>query len=200
MIAREVMTTEVVTVGPDVSVREAARLLTGRRFTALPVVDADGRLLGIVTEADLLAGRLRHDARSPRLTEELGTAPRPGAVGEVMTTAVVTAWPWTDAAELVEDMRARGIRSVPVVEPPRRLVGIVTRRDVLGAVARPDDELARAVRQRLRNYAGGDRWTVAVHDGVVTLGGEVADPSERHIVSVIAQNVAGVADVRVTHA
>ncbi|MFR9802342.1 CBS domain-containing protein [Pseudonocardia sp. RS010] len=200
MLTRDVMTRDVVTVRRDTSVREAARVLTGHGFTALPVVDERDDLLGIVTEADLLAGRLRHDARSPRLAAELAAGPPSPAVGEVMTTDVVTALPWTDAADLVETMRARGIRSVPVVEPGRGLVGIVSRRDVLGAVGRPDEVIEHAVRRGLRNYAGRDRWTVSVHDGVVTLADDTEDATERHVATVIAQNVPGVVDVRIVPA
>ncbi|MCE3553127.1 CBS domain-containing protein [Pseudonocardia sp. RS11V-5] len=200
MLTRDVMTRDVVTVRPQATVREVARLLAARGFTALPVVDEHNELLGIVTEADLLAGRLRHDARSPLLAAELSTGPPAALIGEVMTTEVVTALPWTDAADLVEDMTTRGIRSVPVVEPGRGLVGIVSRRDVLGAVGRPDDRIEHAVRRGLRNYAGRDRWGVSVRDGVVTLAEDDGDPTERHIAMVIAQNVAGVVDVRVVPA
>lgn len=200
MLARDVMTRQVVTVGPKTSIREAARLLADLGFTALPVVDEHGELRGIVTEADLLAGRLRHDASSPLLADEMRHDPPPTVVQEVVTTDVFTALPWSDAADLVEQMRARGIRSVPVVEPGHGVVGIVSRRDIVRALARPDDLIAAAVRRDLQRYAGHERWSVSVEEGIVTLVDEYDDPTERHIASVIAQDVPGVVHVKVVSA
>jgi CBS domain-containing protein len=189
----------VVSVGPDVSTAAAMRLLAKHRFTALPVVE-DENLVGIVTEIDLLRARVPHDARSPLLTDELAANPPPPTVGDVMAVDVLTATPTTDVADLVEGMHARGVRSVPVVvgrPAGRKLVGIVSRRDVLAAVARDDDQLARDVRNRLEHYAAPGRWRVAVHDGLVTLGDPYNDETERHIASVLAGSVRGVVGVRV---
>ena len=83
MLVRDIMTTDVVTVGPRTTVREAAHLLVGHRFTALPVIGPDDDLVGVVTESDLAPLR-RHDARSPELAIEMATTP-PTHVGEVAT-------------------------------------------------------------------------------------------------------------------
>lgn len=195
MLVREVMTRPVVTVAPDTPVRTAATLLTGRGFTALPVVDGDGELVGIVTEADLLRDRVRHDARS-MVAEELARIP-PSRVGEVMTTRVLTATPTTDVADVVARMRELGIRSVPVVRAGAGLVGILSRRDVLGTFTRTDSAIAADVRHRLDAYAGPGRWGVAVEGGQVTLRDALADPAEEHPASVVAASVRGVLHVRV---
>jgi CBS domain-containing protein len=195
MLVREVMTRPVVTVGPSTPIRAAAALLTGRGFTALPVVDGDGELVGIVTEADLLRDRVRHDARS-MLPEELATIP-PARVGEVMTTQVLTATPTTDVADVVVRMQALGVRSVPVVRAGAGLVGIVSRRDVLATFTRTDSAIAADVRHRLAAYAGPGRWAVAVEGGQVTLRDALADPAEEHPASVVAASVRGVLHVRV---
>jgi CBS domain-containing protein len=195
MLVRDVMTRPVVTVDPDTPIRAAAALLTGRGFTALPVVDGAGELVGIVTEADLLRGRLHHDARSPLLSEEL-TRVAPQRVAEVMTTEVVTALPWTDLADLVEQMRSLGIRSVPVVDGGVGLVGIVSRRDALATATRSDVAIEGDVRRRLEAYAGPGRWRVSVDGGRVTLGDAFGDPTEQHAASVVAASVRGVLDVR----
>lgn len=195
MLVREVMSRPVVTVGTDTPIRAAVALLTGRGFTALPVVDGDGELVGIVTEADLLRDRVRHDARCLG-EEELVTLP-PMRVGEVMTAEVVTATPMTDVADLVERMHALGIRSLPVVRGSEGLVGIVSRRDVLTTFTRTDLAVALDVRHRLECYAGPGRWEVAVDGGQVTLRDPLGDPAEEHPASVVAAAVRGVLHVRV---
>jgi CBS-domain-containing membrane protein len=197
MLVRDVMTSPVVSVQPTTPVRAAAALLTERGFTALPVVDADADLVGIATEADLLRDRIRHDARSPRLNRELTADPSPATVGEVMTRDVFSARPFTDIADLADDMHRLGIRSVPVVETGRTLVGIVSRRDILRTLTRADVAIATDVRRRLEVYAGPDRWGVDVASGVVTLHDPVGDPTEQHVATVMAASVRGVADVQV---
>jgi CBS domain-containing protein len=197
MLVRDVMTSPVVSVQPATPVRAAAALLTERGFTALPVLEGDGDLVGIVTEADLLRDRIRHDPRSPRLNRELAAHPAPATVSDVMTRDVFSARPFTDVADLADDMHRFGVRSVPVVEPGRTLVGIVSRRDVLRTLTRADLAVADDVRRRLEVYAGPERWGVDVVSGVVTLHDPVGDPMEQHIAQVMAASVRGVADVRI---
>ena len=197
MLVRDVMTSPVVSVQPTTPVRVAVALLTERGFTALPVLDGDGDLVGIVTEADLLRDRIRHDARSPLLNRELTTQPAPATVGDVMTREVFSARPFTDLADVADDMHRLGVRSVPVVDSGCALVGIVSRRDVLRTLTRADVAIADDVRRRLEVYAGPERWGVDVVSGVVTLHDPVGDPTEQHIAQVMAASVRGVADVRV---
>lgn len=197
MLVRDVMTSPAMSAQSITSVRDAAGLLAEHGFTALPVVNAIGDVVGIVTEADLLRGRIRHDARSPLLSRDLAAGPPRGTVGEVMTTNVFTAHPATDVADLAEQMHRLGVRSVPVVDSGGRLVGIVSRRDVLRTLSRADVAIESDVRRRLEVYAGPDRWGVAVRSGVVTLSDPIGDPTEQHIATVMAASVQGVVDVRV---
>ena len=199
MLVRDVMSCPVVTVEPHTPVRAAATLLAVRGFTALPVIDGEGELVGIVTEADLLRDRVRHDARSPLFGVELAAGPPPSSVADVMTVDVVTVQPSSDVADLVERMRVRGIRSAPVVGAAEELVGIVSRRDVLQTVTRTDAEIAVDVRRRLENYAGPGRWDVTVQSGTVTLGDPFGDEAEQHTAAVIAAAARGVVDVRVAN-
>jgi CBS domain-containing protein len=128
MRARDVMTSPVITLRPDAPVQAAAALLCSHGFTAAPVVDAGGGLVGIASEADLVRGRIIPDGSA--------VAPEPDpAVGEVMTPAPATMRPEDDLADVVALMLDARLRSIPIVDDGK-LVGIVTRRDVLRVVAR----------------------------------------------------------------
>ena len=204
MLARDVMATPVVTVTADERVKRAAGLLASGGFTALPVVDADGRLVGIVSEADLVRGRFPRDPRSLIIAarERPETPTAAATVGEVMTTEVITARPGTDVVDLVTTMLAEHVRSVPVVESlpdGGRVVGIVTRRDLVRALARDDEAIAAAVRHRLEAYGGCDRWTVAVRDGQVRIGDALDDATDRHVAVVLAESVPGVVSAEASH-
>ena len=201
MLARDIMTTPVVTVGPRTPVKEAAALLAGHGFTALPVVDTGGGFVGIVTEADLVRDRVPRDARAlchpgpalPTVTTTL--------VGEVMTTPAVAMGSGTDVAVLARALSDAGHRSMPIVDGAR-LVGIVTRRDILGVIARDDRAIAEEVRHRLEIYGGDRRWRVEVHEGMVSIGdrfdGAQRDvDTDRHVVTVLAEAVPGVVNATV---
>jgi CBS domain-containing protein len=189
MRARDVMTGPVVTATPDDTVKYAANLLASHGFTALPVVDHDERLIGIVTEADLVRDRFLRD---PRYRRPDDSVIEPGTkVADVMTTPVTGMAQNTDVVDLITAMLDDRIRSMPIVDGSR-VVGIVTRRDLVRVIGRDDGLIASDVRHRLSNYAGPDRWTVQVHDGVVVLGDEYDDPTERHVAIVLAEAVPGV--------
>jgi CBS domain-containing protein len=128
MRARDVMTSPVITLRPDTPVRAAAALLCSHGFTAAPVVDAGGELVGIASEAELVRGRIVPDG------SVVPPEPDP-TVEQVMTPAPATMRPEDDLADVVALMLDARSRSVPIVDAGA-LVGIVTRRDVLRVVAR----------------------------------------------------------------
>ncbi len=129
MKARDVMTHPVVTVLTSTTLAEAARLMSTNGFTALPVVDDDGRLVGIVTEADLIKDRMPPDPR--RQYWRTRNSPSASAsVEHVMTTPVESLTPGADTADAVEIMLRQHIRCLPIVDG-QHLVGIVTRRDLM---------------------------------------------------------------------
>src|ERR1044072_5106283 len=138
MRARDIMTSPVITVNPRTTIKEAARILATHGFTALPVVADDDRLVGIVTEADVVRGRIPPDPRAYILSGyQEATGPVTTTVGEVMTTRVTAMEPGTDVAPLPAALIDARQRSMPIVEGSR-LVGIVTRRDVVATVGRVD--------------------------------------------------------------
>jgi CBS domain-containing protein len=129
MKARDVMTHPVVTVLTSTTLAEAAQLLSTHGFTALPVVDDDGRLVGIVTEADLIKDRVPPDPRR-QYWRTRHSPSASAAVERVMTTPVESLTPGADTADAVQIMLRQHIRCLPIVDG-QQLVGIVTRRDLM---------------------------------------------------------------------
>jgi CBS domain-containing protein len=192
MRTRDIMTSPVIAIHPQTTVQEAAALLAARGFTALPVVDDDRRLVGIVTEADLVRDRFPHDARSlihgeqhPNATTEAET------VGDVMTSPAASMPSATDVAVLTATLLEAQHRAMPIVDNGR-LVGIVTRRDLVRVVARDDAVIAKDVKHKLEIYGGPNRWDVQVQHGVVTIGDQFDDATDRHVAKVLAEAVPGV--------
>ena len=192
MRAREIMTSPVVSVRPEHGVTRAAALLTERGFSALPVCDADGELVGIVTEADLIQNRYPIPENSGP-DHSSPPAQRPArTVGEVMTSPVVGVTHDADVAVVAQVMLGEHRRCVPIIDGTR-LVGVVTRRDVLRVLARTDDQLTVEVREHLSVLGGAGRWSVTVVDGVA----EVIDLKFEHaadlfVAQVLAEGVPGV--------
>ena len=137
MLAREIMTRSVVTVRTDDPAKLAAGLLAEHRITAMPVLDGAGRLIGMVSEGDLLAHRVAHDPRSHMRRDEQSQSDPAHTVGEVMSGTVVSLGPDADTASIAELMLDRGLHSVPIVDGGR-VVGIVSRADLLRTLVRPD--------------------------------------------------------------
>ena len=191
MRARDIMTTPVITVRPGTAIKEAAALLAEHGFTALPVLDDGDRLVGIVTEADVVRDRVPRDPRTLIHVDHVDAVPVTTTVREVMTAPVTAMEPGTDVALLGKALLESGYRSVPIVEGSV-VVGIVTRRDIVRAIARDDDTIAADVRHRLEIYGGDRRWHVEVHDGVVLIADEFDDETDRHVATVLAEAVPGV--------
>jgi CBS domain-containing protein len=191
MRARDIMTTPVIAVRPETPVKEAAALLAAHGFTALPVIDLENRIIGIVTEADLVRDRVPRDPRALCHPGEAMPTVATTTVGEVMTTPVVAMGPGTDVAVLAKALLDAGHRSMPIVDGAR-VVGIVTRRDIVRVIARDDHTIAEDVRHRLEIYGGDRRWRVEVHDGMVSIGDQFDDETDRHVATVLAEAVPGV--------
>lgn len=203
MQVRDVMTRDVLTVGPDTSAKYAAEVLAERGFAALPVVDGDLGLVGIVAEADLLRDRLPADPRLHlRRDESAPEHPPPLLVRGVMTPAVRTVDAGADVADLARLFVDQRLRSVPVLEH-QRLVGIVSRRDLLRALVRPDDVIRQDLLRLVEGYTGElGAWDVGVEEGVATVRRTAGTPEtapevERRALRALAHTVPGVVGVRI---
>jgi CBS domain-containing protein len=189
----EVMSSPVVTVAPDAYLKDVAATLVEHGINAVPVIDASDRLVGIVSEADLLS---------------LEVPPGPGSVAswasghtarEVMSQSVYTLTEHADAAAAARMMLRHNLKSVPVVAGDR-VVGIVARRDLLRLIARSDDDIRAELEGRLKEELDAlQRLTVAVDGGVVTLDAAVS-PLGRRLFEGLARTVPGVVEVRTSQA
>ncbi|QXE35035.1 CBS domain-containing protein [Streptomyces sp. GMY02] len=210
-----VMTNEVVTAAPGTSFKEIARLLAVHRVSGLPVLDDDDKVVGVVSGTDLLrtAGRTAPAGRANRLRARLNrlvqgrrrTRKAPARhAGTLMSSPAVTVRAESTIADAARTMARRGIERLPVVDEEDRLVGIVTRRDLLQVFLRPDEEIRRTV---LEEVIDGTPWlapqsvAVEVRDGVVTLAGQVERLSEKPVALRMASRIDGVVAVvdRLTH-
>ncbi|MBF6301552.1 CBS domain-containing protein [Nocardia amamiensis] len=182
MYARDVLSRPVVTVRPETPLREATALLTAHGFAALPVVDEQGRVVGMLSESDALG---------------VGPSMASATVEAVMSVPVEVITPGTDTSTIASRLLAGHLRSMPVVEAGL-LVGIVSRRDLLRALISDDATLEAKIRVLLDEYAGSRRqWSIDVAEGAVTIRGIFADPSEQHVIAALADTVDGVHDVEV---
>lgn len=212
--ARDLMTPDVVTVPPETPVMAMARLLADRGISAVPVVDAAGKVLGIVTEADLVRrlageedkptswfGALFADpaSQAERFARTHGVTAK-----DLMTEKVVSVAPDTTAAHIAHMMEEQKIRRVVVLEG-ETLKGIVSRADLLRALVTPVHEEAELSDERVRRAVMAamkkEPWTdtfytmVEVKDGVVTFHGFRRSDAVQKALRVLAENVPGVKSV-----
>ncbi len=128
MKAQDVMSSPAVTLHPERSARDAAEVLSVNGFSGAPVVDGNGRLIGMVTEGDLAGDRIRRDAATGRPT---------ATVGQVMTRPAIEVRPDTDVRDIARTMLAGRVRSMPVVDA-MGVIGVVARHDLVRLLAGDD--------------------------------------------------------------
>ncbi len=194
MLVREAMTATPVTVRAETPVKKALAILAEHRITSLPVVGGGHRLLGVVSEADLIRDLVGEDPRAHLLPVDDHWHDRPGRVEDVMTPHAVSVHPDTELKQAVELMTTTTVKSVPVVDDHGRVVGMLSRADVVRVLARADESLAGDVSALLAS-AGLEGWEASVDEGVVTLHGTEGSP-DRAVAHVLARTVPGVVDVQ----
>ncbi|MER7272261.1 CBS domain-containing protein [Micromonospora carbonacea] len=201
---RDVMTTDVAAVREGTAYREIVDVLTGWRVTAAPVVDGARRVLGVVSEADLLhkvelLGQ-PHERRVFVGRRQREAQVKAGATlaADLMSAPAVTVGPDASCVEAARLMTQRHVKRLPVVDDLGRLVGIVTRGDLLRVHLRPDGDIrADVVGEVLRRTLGvrDDDVDVTVHDGVVTLTGQLERRSTVRLALRLSAQVSGVVEV-----
>lgn len=195
MLVRDLMTPDPRTVTPGTPVKEAISRLAELGITSLPVVDEDQQLCGIVSEADLIRDLVPRDPRSQERPIETAPLYAPHTVDEVYTRSAASVRTDDDVATAVELMSALSAKSLPVLGPDGRLAGILSRSDIVAALARADDVIAADIDDLLTDLGHGD-WLVEVDEGVVRVSGP-ASVAERSLAHVVAHTVPGVVEVEV---
>jgi len=217
MKAEDVMTREVISIDPDSTVLQAARLMLQHHISGLPVIDKEGNLVGVLSEGDFLRRReTKTEKRRSRWLEFLMGPGRIAAeyshshgskVSEVMTKEVQTVDETTALEDIVDLMERHRIKRVPVL-CGGQVVGIITRSNLMHAmvslarVAKPAATGDAAIRDQLLAEMQKEKWApaasanVVVHDGVVELWGVIIDERQREALKVAAENIPGVKAVK----
>ncbi|MGY3205921.1 CBS domain-containing protein [Streptomyces sp. TE5632] len=198
----DVMSHTVVAVGRDAPFKEIVRLIEQWKVSALPVLEGEGRVVGVVSEADLLPKEEFRDSDPDRFMQRrrLPELAKAGALtaGELMSTPAVTVHADAPVAQAARIMAQRKVKRLPVVSDEGLLEGIVSRVDLLKVFLRTDEELAREVRREVVAPlfpAPLEPVGVEVSDGVVTLTGRIRDTSLVPVVARAVRAVEGVVDV-----
>jgi CBS domain-containing protein len=199
----DVMTTEVAAVPETARYKEIAAFLRRHGVSSVPVLDQVRRVVGVVSEADLLD---RHTVRQlPEGTIRLAWLLRQwsraaaATAADLMTAPAVTISPGDPITEAARLMQSRGLRLLPVTDPHGRLAGVVSRAGVLSVIERPDGHIRHQVMTKViaeRFGLNPDAFQVAVTSGVVTIAGPVADRSAAIRLIGAVWQVEGVCEVR----
>ncbi|MDX2389439.1 MULTISPECIES: CBS domain-containing protein [unclassified Streptomyces] len=190
----DLMIDEVVSVAPGTGFKDVAKLLAQYDISGVPVLDDEDRVVGVVSQTDLLA----HTLPGPQPPEQNTPVPGPATAGDVMSAPAVTIHAEETVADAARLMTRRSVERLPVVDVEDRLVGIVTRRDLLRMFLRPDSEIRRRVTDEvltevLRVPAGD--VDVHVVDGIVTLEGHVERRSQLAALLSLVERLDGVVAV-----
>ncbi|MGW3989196.1 CBS domain-containing protein [Streptomyces sp. NPDC004830] len=199
----DVMTRTVVALAAGAAFKEIVRTMEGRRISALPVVDTGNRVIGVVSEADLLRKEEFRDSapdRGPRARPPAGLdKARAVTAADLMTAPAVTVHPDATLGTAARVMARRKVKRLPVVDDDGVLRGIVSRSDLLRVFLRPDEAIEEEIRRDVlagRLPDGLADVDVAVREGVVGLTGRVRDTSVVPLALRLVRSVEGVVDVR----
>ncbi|MEV0220410.1 CBS domain-containing protein [Streptomyces sp. NPDC050704] len=203
----DVMTHTVVAVGRDASFKEIVELIDQWKVSALPVLEGEGRVVGVVSEADLLPkeefrGRVPADQDQYQARDRhgrLSDLAKAAAVtaGELMSSPAVTVHADASLAEAARIMARRRVKRLPVVDAIGLLQGVVSRSDLLKVFLRSAEEIADEVRRTvIAQLPPAQAVTVTVADGVVTLGGALHDTALVPVLARAVRAVEGVVDIR----
>lgn len=211
MQAKDVMASEVVTIGPEADVSDLAKLLLQNRISGVPVIDDADRLIGMASEGDLMRRAAGDEATRSWWLRWFSSfedtrswiKEHGGRVKDVMTREVVTVAPDTPLSEVAHKLERHRIKRVPVVDEAGRVVGVVSRANLMQGLASvehlpdagaDDEEVRRMVTQALRSVPGlaAARMNTTVADGVVRVWGVASSDEAERAAEIAVENVPGV--------
>ncbi|MGW6316526.1 CBS domain-containing protein [Streptomyces sp. NPDC055099] len=201
-IVSDVMTHTVAAIGREARFKEIVQMMQDWKVSALPVLEGEGRVVGVVSEADLLPKEEFRDSDPDRYTQlrRLSDLAKAGALtaGELMTTPALTVAPDATLAQAARTLARAKIKRLPVVNDLGMLEGVVSRADLLKVFLRADEEIAEEVRREIVSYLfppPASTVRVKVEEGVVTLCGHIPDTSLIPVAARLVRAVEGVVDV-----
>jgi len=210
MRVRELMTEQVLTIGPEAPIKDVARILVENGISGLPVCDIEGHVLGVVSEGDILYKE--HDPRESHVGGPLGwiVEGTPNYAGYIkaqaltarkaMTSPAITVAPYASVADAARIMSERHVNRLPVVDRGR-LVGIVTRTDLVRAFTRSDEEIEHEVNEDVVErtmWIDSGRVEAIVANGHATLSGRLHKRSDVDLLIRLVARVPGVTEVEST--
>ena len=206
MNVRDLMTSVVITARPEMSLKEVATTLAQCGISGVPVVDENDRVVGIVSEGDILfkeRGPAERKGTRARLRHALGTDAQSKfaaqTASQAMTAPAKTIEPWRSVSAAAARMLEEGVHRLPVVDDKSRLVGIVTRADLVRAFVRSDAEIKREIREELLERVllleTPAAVTVEVDQGEVTLAGTLPMRTDAELLLALVARVPGVVAV-----
>jgi CBS domain-containing protein len=205
MKVRDVMTTEVIAVAPDASLKEVAQQLSRHGISGVPVTDEKRRVVGVVSETEIVRAEVG-DGREPGLLGRMLLGLRlpkldGRTAGEAMTSPPINVSPEVDLADAARLMTERRVNRLPVVAGDGTLMGIVTRADLVRAFVRSDEEIERELREDVVLDTlwidPADLW-ISVQGGEVRLAGKVDTKADAQLLEHFASRVPGVVSVHST--
>jgi CBS-domain-containing membrane protein len=204
---KDVMTSHVVAVRKNASFKDMVVSLRDHRVSAFPVVDEDDKVVGVVSEADLLAkealslsaagrgsGLLHHNGHHREQVKAAGVT-----AADLMTSPALTIGPYQPVTEAARLMYTRKVKRLPVVDEAGRLIGIVSRSDVLSVYSRPDSAIRHEITEQVlldTLLVDPARFTVTVTVGQVTIEGTPETSAVGHDIIEEIRHVEGVVSVR----
>ncbi|MEU6091412.1 CBS domain-containing protein [Streptomyces sp. NPDC047085] len=201
-IVSDVMTHTVAAIGRRASFKEIVGMMQDWRVSALPVLEGEGRVVGVVSEADLLPTEELRDSPEAGYAQrrEPAELAKAGAVtaGDLMTEPAITVRANATLAEAARIMAREKVKRLPVVDDTGLLEGIISRADLLKVFLRDDEEIAEEIRREVVSYVfplPSSAIHVDVHDGVATLTGRVRDTALVPVAARLVRAVEGVVDV-----
>ncbi|QWB27736.1 MULTISPECIES: CBS domain-containing protein [Streptomyces] len=201
-LVSDVMTHAVVAIGREALFKDIVEVMEQWKVSAVPVLEGDGRVIGVVSEADLLPKEEFRDTDPDRYTQRrrLSDLAKAGALraDELMSSPAVTVHSDATLAQAARIMAQRRVKRLPVVDGQGVLEGVVSRADLLKVFLRADEELAEEIRRQVVAClfpAPVEPIGVDVRDGVVTLTGRIRDTSLVPVAARLVRSVEGVVDV-----
>ena len=204
----DLMASEVISVRRETSLRDAARLMVEKGISGLPVTDEEGTLVGVVSEGDFLRKEVDRGGLMGRgllgvLFDNRDSLAEAESVGEVMAENVFTVSPDATLVEAARTMTSHGVKRLPVVTREGKLVGVISRRDVVSAFTRPDelieDEIKEDILRRLL-FLDPELLSISVKAGLVMISGELPTRTDTRLLEAMVQRTDGVirAEIDVT--